>query len=354
MRLSRLKFVVFALAAMAVSCGVAAGGLLAADLYLHHRTEESAGLNYRGYRGPVAGRKRPGELRVIVLGASTAFGYGVRWQEAFPAVLERLLHSEGPSPSAKVINLGYNGEGSYAMLPTLQDYEYLDADVVCLYPDTDHMGDGGFNTALYRHRSAAFRLTGYYPILPLALEEKAAALRSGGHLDQAYRSHEGESRNVGSAAGASASALEVASKTIASMGSVLERLTGPPVPPTLPESLAGCSTPWKHFCDAVYAAVRHARSRGQAVVVMQSPQMVGPYVRPGQITQGAALDGMLARHFGADPAVTMLPLAPVIDVADKGQSYDGTHPTPVGHARIAQALVEPVRRVARGRAQARP
>ena len=102
---------------------------LAADLYLHHRAERSAGLNRWGYRGPVAGTKQPGELRVVVLGGSTAFGYGVRWDEAIPAILERKLNQQQGKAPARVVNLGFNNEGAYSFLPTLKDFEYLDYDV---------------------------------------------------------------------------------------------------------------------------------------------------------------------------------------------------------------------------------
>ena len=86
MKLSRKKFPAFA--AMAVALSMAAGLLLllGADLILHRRAERSAGLNRYGYRGPVVGGKAPGELRVVMLGGSTVFGYGVAWNESIPAL----------------------------------------------------------------------------------------------------------------------------------------------------------------------------------------------------------------------------------------------------------------------------
>ena len=68
--------------------------LLAADLYFHHRVERFAGVNIWGYRGPRVSRKKaPGEHRLVVIGGSTAFGYGVDWDQAFPAYLERDLRA---------------------------------------------------------------------------------------------------------------------------------------------------------------------------------------------------------------------------------------------------------------------
>src|SRR5262249_43051029 len=52
----------------------ATGVLLAVDVYLHHRVQYSAGVNVWGYRGDPVGTKKPGELRIVALGGSTAFG----------------------------------------------------------------------------------------------------------------------------------------------------------------------------------------------------------------------------------------------------------------------------------------
>ena len=116
------KRILFALTAVSLSTVLMVGGLLAADLYLHHRFEKVAGLNIRGYRGSVLGKRQPGEQRVAVLGGSTALGYGVAPDESFPAVLERNLNDRrratGQGP-VRIVNLGGNAQGAYAFLPTL-------------------------------------------------------------------------------------------------------------------------------------------------------------------------------------------------------------------------------------------
>jgi hypothetical protein len=58
-RISGRKYAVFAAIAMLLSLLVTTALLLGTDLYLHRRYERSFGLNVRGYRGPVAGRKHP-------------------------------------------------------------------------------------------------------------------------------------------------------------------------------------------------------------------------------------------------------------------------------------------------------
>ena len=75
MSISRRKFVAFALTAMSLSVVAAVLLLLIADLFVHSRAERSAGLNRWGYRGRVAASKKSGELRAVMLGGSTVFGY---------------------------------------------------------------------------------------------------------------------------------------------------------------------------------------------------------------------------------------------------------------------------------------
>src|SRR5687768_373661 len=117
--MTRRKKIVFALAAIGLAFAGMFVLLLGADLYLHHRAERSAGLNRWGYRGPVAPRKRPGEVRVVMLGGSTTFGYGVRWHESVPALLDAGLHAVEGGARFRSINLCFNKEGAYASVLTL-------------------------------------------------------------------------------------------------------------------------------------------------------------------------------------------------------------------------------------------
>ena len=73
---------------------VAALALVVADLYAHHRFERGVLYNVWGYRGPTIGRKSPGEYRIAVLGGSAAYGFGVRWEESMPTLLEQRLAGE--------------------------------------------------------------------------------------------------------------------------------------------------------------------------------------------------------------------------------------------------------------------
>src|SRR5207344_2701442 len=68
-----------------------------------------------GLRGPEVTAKRPGELRILALGDSFTYGYGVQDAETYPAVLEALLRERGHDVS--VLNAGvpgYSTDQSYA------------------------------------------------------------------------------------------------------------------------------------------------------------------------------------------------------------------------------------------------
>ena len=350
MALSRRKKIVFAAAAVALSLGGVVLLLLAADLVLHHRAERSAGLNRYGYRGPVAPSKQAGELRVVMLGGSTVFGYGVAWNESIPFVLEARLRERVDRP-VNVINLGFNSEGAYALLPNLEDFDYLDYDLAVLYEGyNDLIGDAIVNRAVLRRNSAIYRLTGYFPILPLYLDEKVKMLRHGGDLTGAYdadrRRETGDTAVVfrpGLAQRTSAGALEaISSMTKALDGQLAGSAQSPEHELRQPESSLGCQAPYVSYCDSVAAAVRFARARGKAVVVVSQPRLRGDEAYQQHSRQHAMLGGMLARVFGGDPAVVWADLSDLLDLRDPQVTFDSMHLNPQSNAAVAGALVEPV------------
>ena len=314
-----------------MALSVALATLLAADLYAHHRAASSAGLNRWGYRGPVVSRKQPGEIRVAVLGGSTVFGYGVYWHEAFPPLLERELQQHRPQQRFTVVNLGYNNEGAYALEPTLQDFAYLDYDIVVIYAGyNDLLGDIQVNWQVYRHSSPVFRLTGYFPILPLVLEEKAAVLRSGGGKTVF---------TPGVMARTSAAALETAAAIGETMATQLDRVAG--VPPAARPAAEGCAPPWRHYCDSLARAIRYARQHGKKVVVA-SPPTIQRRMRERHESQHRAAAEMVARTFGDDPSIRWIDLSQAINLLDPQLTFDEMHLRVEGNAVIAKALVAPV------------
>ena len=323
--------------------------LLAADLLLHYRAERSAGLNRYGYRGPVVGRKQPGEVRVVILGGSTVFGYGVAWDESISVYLEARLRERLQRP-VTVVNLGFNNEGAHAFVPNLEDFEYLDYDLIVLYEGyNDLVGDESVNRSVYRRDSAVYRWTGYYPILPLYLDEKAKMVRYGSDLNAAYddarRKEHGQAVvfRANLAQRTSAAAIEaVASMTKALDGQFANRADIPAPATRENESTLGCTFPYVTYCESVAAAVRFALERGKGVVVGSQPRSPGEKTVERHARQQEMLARMLARHFGGDRRVAWADFSQLVDLHSVDVTFDGMHLKPEANATVAAAFVEPV------------
>jgi hypothetical protein len=342
--MSRRKKIAFALAASCLSVFGMLLVLLAADLVMHHRAERSAGLNRYGYRGPVVGRKQPGEVRVVMLGGSTVFGYGVTWNESVPSYLEPRLRARLGRP-VSVINLGYNNEGAYSFVPNLEDFAYLDYDAIVLYEGyNDLLGDRSVNTSVYRRASAVFRLTGYFPILPLYLDEKVMMLRHGKNLTAAYAAgSEGPTVfRPTLVQRTSAGALAAVSSMTKALDAQLSRVAGDASAPLTEVSAVGCSPPWVNYCESVAAAVRFGRARGDAVVVGSQPRLVLAHAPELHSRQQAMLAGMVQRNFSGDEGVVWADLSGLVDVNSPTTAFDGMHLNPHANAFIAAGLVEPL------------
>lgn len=343
MNISRRKFFAFALTAISLSVVAALVMLLIADLVVHSRAERSAGLNRWGYRGPVASSKRSGELRAVMLGGSTVFGYGVQWDQSIPVRLEQTLNA---SRLFSVINLGFNNEGAYSFVPTLRDFEYLDYDIVVLYEGyNDLPGDEKPNTSVFRHDSGVFTLTGYFPILPMYLEEKAMTLRYGGDLDAAYAAKRGETPKTvfrpNIAARTSAGAFDTVAKVTNSLGAQLGRLSIVEAPAYARVSRIGCSFPWVNYCESVHAAVRQVLTREKKVIVVGQPRTT----RTGAVVhekQQHMLGAMIRTEFASEPRVVYVDLGDAVDLTDPAFSFDEMHLTADGNRKLAAALAPQV------------
>lgn len=326
--------------------------LLAGDTYAHAKFDDFGGLNRWGYRGRVVGMKEPGEYRIVVLGGSTAFGYGVRYWEAWPAQLEDQLHAPRPADGhlvvgrrdITVINLGYNAEGSYAMRQTLDDFEWLRPDAVLLYEGYNDLG--GINRNVFRRDSVVFRKTGYLPILPLVLHEKLMALQSGGFLDAAYRDERvvfhptlGQRASIAGVSGADA--------VVRSLTKAANRLA----PNVSAKDVTTDPIAW--YVTNMSACIDWAHSRNLPVLVVGQPTVSAMHV-----AQQDALRAMVNRHIfvydeaaGLHSAEVALPpslavryinLGSLIDLHDTSLVLDGLHLNREGNRRIADALVSPI------------
>jgi len=173
----RRRGVTVALAVQAVAFACIA--VVALDLYAHKRVEDVAGLNIWGYRGAVAHQKQPREIRVAVVGGTRAFGLGSSssWTIATVVRQEMMLAIDRPGqPVRQVVpvTLGWPGALPDSYVATLEHFSYLAPDYICFFDD---LGVGG--SALPAERSGLFARTGYWPALPIVLQEKGMLWRFG-------------------------------------------------------------------------------------------------------------------------------------------------------------------------------
>jgi hypothetical protein len=343
--MSRRRRWTFIAVALLVAIGVPLTALLATDAFLHTRFQRTGGVNIWGYRGPTVHRKQPGERRVVMLGGSSAFGYGVGWAEAIPARLESKIRSAGEQ--ASVVNLAYNNEGAYSFRFTLGDYLYLDYDLAILYEGyNDLMGDDHKpNFSVFRHESPVFRMTGYMPIFPLIFREKAASMLYRGNITQMYdelRTGKKVVFDVSVADRARAGALNAT----AAVGDAIQRQLGKmsPEPPPSVESpyASGCPYPWAEYCQFVLTAVEFGLQHDKRILVVTQPYLVAQSGVRHQEQQQAMVSA-LRRRFGADRRVAYFNAGTIVDLADTTLSYDRMHLTASGNERVADALAGPVR-----------
>jgi lysophospholipase L1-like esterase len=332
--MTRKKYLLFTALAMTLALLVSVGGLLAADVYYHHKLSRSAGLNVWGYRGPTVGRKKAGERRVVVVGESTTFGYGVYWQETIPAYLEGMLNAQAPpARPVSVVNLGYNNEGAYSYQFTLEDYEYLDYDAVIFYSGYNDLG--GPNTRVFRRSSPIFRLTGYSPILPIVIREKSMVILSGGNLERAYKGEKPVftpgivQRTAGSALAA-----------VATVSESLDRQLTRAVPDAANATAAAgadCGARWAHYCGGMYAAVKYALDHQKDVMIVSQP-----YMNESHVDQQQRLAAFLRSRFPDNPRLRFTNLGGALKLADPALCFDGMHLTAPGNRIIAEKLTAPI------------
>jgi len=332
------KQVAFAVVAVLLSTTLTLLGALGLDLYLHHWYATSGGYNVWGYRGAVVEAKTPGEHRLVMLGGSVAFGYGVQVDQTIPAYLQQFIAQARPRSPAKVINLGWNSEGAYSFLFTLKDYAHLNYDAAILYSGYN---DWLYNNQVFRHQSAIFRATGYLSMLQTVPMGNWLRIRDLSRLgDQVVFKPNLADRS-------STEAVQTALR----VSQAVERQLGKLVPEPVPESVmaaGACGERWDYYCGSVQRAVDFARQEGKEVFVVTEPYAVrasagGPagraiYGWQYHVEQQRILANMLAVKYAKDKRVHYVNMGPAVDLNDPELCYDGLHLTSKGNRQLASRL----------------
>ena len=320
--------------------------LLAVDVRLHHKYEKTSAYNVWGYRGPAVPAKRADEYRVVFLGGSTAFGYGVDWEDSIAVRLERRLQGRvvGRYRRFSVVNLAFNNEGAYSFRFTLDDYSWLKYDLACLYEGYNDVMSR--NTAVFRHDSPIFRLTGYLPLFPLVFREKAAVMLTG-DVNSIYLFGGKTLFRPNLARKTAAETLRAAANVEAALERQIDRVASER-PRQVGDTAPECSG-WAEYCQSVLTAIDFALQRDTQSLVITQPYELGKVGRAHREQQREMAE-MIDRRFSREPRVTYVNLGPSVDLENPSMSYDHMHLTAAGNAIVADALVEPVVRMAARRA----
>jgi hypothetical protein len=338
MQISKRKTFFFALALIICSTILCLGGVFALDLYLHHKFAKAAGLNWRGYRGPVLSKKQDDELRIAVVGGSTVLGYGVHYEESFPAQLQEKLNQRlkgsGSPFFVSVANLGFNSQGAYGSRFTLEDYASLNYDLVIVYDGyNDYVNYPAWS--LGRRDSALFRLTGYYLILPTILYEKAIYLRGGYNPDLAVYRPNPIQETQAKVLTATADVATQVEKYLSHLPEDKKRKEEQLI--SEEEALkTGCVKGWSFFCRNVEDTVEYALGQNKKVLVVGIPQKT-----EGQIAQGKELEAFMSRRYSNSSDVKWKSLAHAVDLRDTTLAFDGCHLTRGGNEIVANELLDP-------------
>lgn len=107
---------------------------------------------FRDLEWPAPERAAPGELRVLVLGDSTTVGFGVRREEAIPALLAGELERLVPERALRVLNAGVPGYGArHAQVLLERVWERVRPDLaLVLFYDGNDLADARTHAELGR------------------------------------------------------------------------------------------------------------------------------------------------------------------------------------------------------------
>jgi hypothetical protein len=154
-----------------------------------------------------------------------------------------------------VVNLAGPGDGPASYVATLRDYQSLDGDIICLLDDPARTEGSGVP---WRHQSALFRRTGYFPLLTRLSSLEAARAPISGKAPSA---------------GAGSAAFD-------------------------------CGGNLRPYCDPLASTIDYGVSRGMRVMVVRPPA-----VTAGQRAREDAASQLLQARFGGRADVRLVDLS---------------------------------------------
>jgi hypothetical protein len=304
---------------------------LALDMYAHKRVEALGGVNFWGYRGPVAPQRQPNEIRVALVGGTRAFGWG-QSGTALVGEIRRLIllttdQRGGELRPVVTINLGRLAALPESYPATIEHYSYLQPDYICLYDDLGVRGARS-NEA----DSAVFALTGYTPVLPLVLREKGMVWRFS-DVKRGYASAESQRAARASAVRRAAGrTLEAVADGLGGADRVMARMLRSRNRDASPRDASAVT-----YADAMMTAIEAAHRRARGVVVAVSPSET-----PEQVANARALEIQLQKALASAAWLRFVDLSTETALYDDALRVDGWNYGGTATALVAERIAPAV------------
>lgn len=309
--------------------------LYSIDQRLHEKYADSFGLNQRGYRGELLSEKSTNELRIVTLGGSTTFGYGVKTPDAWPSQLSsyinnRIVVGDTNRRKISVANLGYNNEGAFAYEPNLRSFSHLDYDIVLFFTGVNDLG--GPNYTVFRS-DPIFRTFGYFSLLPIVLAEKARLIESEGSLEDAYLGQAQTSNNYFKRV--IAKAMKAIAKTFSPNRSVSASTDLKSNFSTGEQSESAiCKEVWRFYCASLVRAINYALDKKALVIVISEP-IRGNQVQGQRDSVASLVDQFIEQ---GTENLHWLDYTNLLDLENAKISFDKMHLTREGNAILAKQV----------------
>lgn len=120
------------------------------------RTQVPIRTNSLGLRGAEIAQPKPdGQVRILALGDSVTFGWGLRGEDAYPSQLASLLATLRPNQRFEVINAGVSGYGTWQEVLWLKDTGLdLQPDIVVVQAHLNDASDNLWGTVGWQGSSS--------------------------------------------------------------------------------------------------------------------------------------------------------------------------------------------------------
>ena len=276
-----------------------------------------AGWNKEGYRGEIKKNKKKNSYRIIAVGGSTTFGYGTKYDQSWPFLLEKKFLSD--EKDVDVVNLGGLSHGMWAIHKDIIHYDYLDYDCVIIFNGYNDINPDHLAKFSKRHNNLIFKLFGYLPTLDVYLYEKIA-LMIYGDLAKFYSSKRTEGKDE--------------TFYFDNNKKILTEDENKKLQKKL-EAKLKLNKPYEDYINEYSKVLNYLIKNRKRIIVIHQPNLSSLVLD----LQKLNVDNLLSKY----EEILVLNFRNLIDLQDKNLSMDGMHLTHEGNNIIAEEIYKNIK-----------